>query len=96
VPLETYIKLRKGRVASTVELRPGLLFGLDKNGEILDIEVLSIAEPWRVIYAAARKLGIVQQNQAVIVLRVTKPSAPPPSSIKRNKLKLVTQQTYGN
>jgi len=39
-----YIKLRKGRVASTVELRPGLLFDLDKNGEILGIEVLSIAK----------------------------------------------------
>ncbi len=39
-----YIKLRRGRVESTVELRPGLLFDLDKNGEIIGIEVLSIAK----------------------------------------------------
>lgn len=39
-----YIKLRKGKAASTVELRPGLLFDLDKNGEILGIEVLSTAK----------------------------------------------------
>jgi uncharacterized protein YuzE len=39
-----YIKLRRGKVASTVELRPGLLFDLDKNGEILGIEVLSITK----------------------------------------------------
>ena len=39
-----YVKLRKGKIASTVELRPGLLFDLDKDGEILGIEVLSIAK----------------------------------------------------
>lgn len=39
-----YIKLRRGRIQSTVELRPGLLFDLDKNGEIVGIEVLSIAK----------------------------------------------------
>lgn len=37
-----YIKLRKGKVHSTVELKPGLLFDLDKKGEIVGIEVLSI------------------------------------------------------
>jgi uncharacterized protein YuzE len=37
-----YIQLRGGRVAKTVELRPGLLFDLDKYGEIIGIEVLSL------------------------------------------------------
>ena len=37
-----YVQLRKGRVDSTVEIRPGLLIDLDKTGEILGIEVLSL------------------------------------------------------
>jgi len=37
-----YIQLRRGRVVKTVELRPGLLFDLDKHGEIVGIEVLSL------------------------------------------------------
>lgn len=37
-----YIQLRKGTVKETLELRPGLLFDLDKTGEIIGIEVLSM------------------------------------------------------
>jgi len=37
-----YIQLRRGKVAKTVELKPGLLFDLDKSGEVLGIEVMSI------------------------------------------------------
>ena len=37
-----YIQLRKGRIVLTLELRPGLLFDLDKNGEVVGIEVLSV------------------------------------------------------
>ena len=37
-----YIQLRRGRVDKTIELRPGLLFDLDKKGEIIGIEVMSL------------------------------------------------------
>ncbi len=37
-----YIHLRRGRVAQTVELRPGILFDLDKKGEVIGIEVMSL------------------------------------------------------
>jgi uncharacterized protein YuzE len=37
-----YVQLRKGKVHSTVELRPGLLFDFDKKGEVIGIEVLSL------------------------------------------------------
>lgn len=37
-----YIHLRRGRVAETVELRPGILFDLDKHGEVVGIEVMSL------------------------------------------------------
>ena len=37
-----YMQLRKGRIVQTLELRPGLLFDLDKNGDIVGIEVLSL------------------------------------------------------
>jgi len=37
-----YIQLRRGKVVQTVELRPGLLFDLDKNGEVVGIEVMSL------------------------------------------------------
>lgn len=37
-----YIQLRKGTVKETLEMRPGILFDLDKAGEILGIEILSL------------------------------------------------------
>lgn len=37
-----YVQLRRGRIAQTVELRPGLLFDLDKKGEVIGIEVMSL------------------------------------------------------
>ena len=37
-----YVQLRKGKVAETIEVRPGILMDLDKNGEFVGIEVLSI------------------------------------------------------
>jgi len=37
-----YIQLRKGRVAETLELRPGILFDMNKKGEVIGIEVLSL------------------------------------------------------
>ena len=37
-----YIQLRKGKVTSTIEIKPGLLIDLDKSEEILGIEVLSL------------------------------------------------------
>lgn len=39
-----YVQLRKGAVAKTIELRPGILMDLDKNGEVIGIEVLSLAK----------------------------------------------------
>ena len=37
-----YVQLRRGRVHRTVELKPGILIDLDKSGEVLGIEVLSL------------------------------------------------------
>ncbi len=37
-----YIQLRRGRVVETIELRPGILFDLDKKGEVIGIEVMSL------------------------------------------------------
>ena len=37
-----YVKLRRGKVDKTVELRPGLLFDIDKKGEIVGIEIMSL------------------------------------------------------
>lgn len=36
-----YVKLKKGKVAQTIEVRPGILLDIDKSGEVLDIELLS-------------------------------------------------------
>ena len=37
-----YVVFRKGKVAETVEIRPGVLLDLDSEGEVLGIEVLSL------------------------------------------------------
>lgn len=37
-----YIQLRRGKVVQTIELRPGILFDMDKNGEVVGIEVMSL------------------------------------------------------
>ena len=37
-----YIQLRKGKITETLELRPGILFDFDKNGEVVGIEVMSL------------------------------------------------------
>lgn len=37
-----YVQLKKGRVKETVEIRPGILIDLDRSGNILGIEVLSL------------------------------------------------------
>ncbi|MCB0341020.1 MAG: DUF2283 domain-containing protein [Pseudobdellovibrionaceae bacterium] len=37
-----YVKLRRGKIEKTVELRPGLLFDLDKKGDVAGIEVMSL------------------------------------------------------
>jgi uncharacterized protein YuzE len=39
-----YIQLRKGRVARTNEMSPGLLFDFDKKGNLVGIEVLSLTK----------------------------------------------------
>ncbi len=39
-----YVKLKKGKVRSTVELRPGIIVDLDQNGQVLGIEVLSLTQ----------------------------------------------------
>jgi len=39
-----YVRLRRGRVVRTVEIRAGVLLDLDKNGEVLGIEVLSMSK----------------------------------------------------
>ncbi len=37
-----YIQLKKGTIAKTIEIKPGMLVDIDKTGEILGIEILSI------------------------------------------------------
>ncbi|MCB0361915.1 MAG: DUF2283 domain-containing protein [Bdellovibrionales bacterium] len=37
-----YVRLRRGKVQKTIELRPGLLFDLDRKGEVVGIEVMSL------------------------------------------------------
>ena len=39
-----YVRLRRGRVAKTVEVRPGILVDLDKTGEVIGIEILSVSK----------------------------------------------------
>lgn len=39
-----YVRLRRGKVAKTVEVRPGILIDLSKAGDVLGIEVLSLAK----------------------------------------------------
>lgn len=39
-----YVRLRHGKVVRTVEIKPGILLDVDKNGEVLGIEVLSLAK----------------------------------------------------
>lgn len=39
-----YVQFRKGSAAKTVKLRGGLLMDLDRKGQILGIEVLSLNE----------------------------------------------------
>lgn len=39
-----YVRLRRGKVARTVEIRPGILIDVDKNGEVVGIEVVSLSK----------------------------------------------------
>lgn len=50
-----YIQLRRGRVAETVELRPGILFDLNKDGEVLGIEVMSLEKLAPLLSGGRRK-----------------------------------------
>ena len=38
----TYIRLRRGKVAKTIKLQDDLIVDLDKNSEILGIEILGL------------------------------------------------------
>lgn len=38
-----YVQLRKGSVAKTLKVRKDILVDLDRNGQVLGIEVLSLA-----------------------------------------------------
>ena len=37
-----YIRLRHVKVEETIELRPGIIFDLDKKGNVIGIEVMSV------------------------------------------------------
>jgi uncharacterized protein YuzE len=39
-----YVSLRHGKVAKTLEIKPGILLDLDKSGEVLGIEILSVSK----------------------------------------------------
>ena len=38
-----YLELRKGKVHRTIKVRKGILIDLDRNGQVLGIEVLSLS-----------------------------------------------------
>jgi uncharacterized protein YuzE len=50
-----YIQLRKGTVKETLELRPGILFDIDKAGQLLGIEVLSLKTLAPILKGATKK-----------------------------------------
>jgi uncharacterized protein YuzE len=50
-----YIQLRKGTIKETLEMRPGILFDLDKSGEILGIEILSLKKLAPLLKVASKK-----------------------------------------
>lgn len=50
-----YIQLRKGTVKETLEMRPGILFDVDKTGEILGIEILSLKKLAPLLKVANKK-----------------------------------------
>jgi len=37
-----YVSFKKGKIVETVEIRPGVLLDLNRTGDILGIEVLSL------------------------------------------------------
>jgi len=39
-----YIELRSGKVARTIEFRPGMLVDFDAKGQVVGIEILAAAE----------------------------------------------------
>ncbi len=39
-----YVELRSGKVARTVEFRPGMLVDFDAKGQVVGIEILAAAE----------------------------------------------------
>ena len=39
-----YVELRKGKVAKTVEFRPGMLVDFDAMGQVVGIEILAAKE----------------------------------------------------
>ncbi len=39
-----YVQFRKGSASKTIKLRNGLLMDLDRKGQVLGIEVLSLSE----------------------------------------------------
>jgi uncharacterized protein YuzE len=50
-----YIRLRNGKVKQTVEVRPGVLMDLDKAGEVVGIEILSVSKLAPKLVATTRK-----------------------------------------
>jgi uncharacterized protein YuzE len=50
-----YVRFRRGKDVRTVEIRPGVLLDLDKNGQILGIEVLSLSELAPALAGTAKK-----------------------------------------
>jgi uncharacterized protein YuzE len=52
-----YVQLRKGKVNRTLELRPGILVDLDKNGDVLGIEVLSLKALAPALSSSSKRRG---------------------------------------
>lgn len=50
-----YVRLRRGKVARTVEIRPGILVDVDKKGDVVGIEVLSVSKLAPALAATSRK-----------------------------------------
>lgn len=67
-----YVQLRKGTVAKTIELRPGILMDLVKNGEVIGIEVLSIelqraAEDMKKVISESQRHFKASPQQTVLI-----------------------------
>ncbi len=57
--------LKKGRVSKDVEISDGVFAGFDRQGNLLEIQILDISKlenPWMTLEAAAKYLAVSQRT----------------------------------